>query len=293
MQIGLPLAGTGIRGVRLLLELKKGKIKHISINDYDEKAVKVIKQNIKLNRIKTSGKITITKKDANIFILESSGFDYIDIDPFGSPNYFLDSAVKRLARNGLLAVTATDTSALAGSFPSACIRKYWAAPLRNELKHEAGLRIMIRKVQLIGAQFDKALTPVYSYAEQHYMRVFFRCEKGKHRVDKLLKQHGMLGNAGPMWLGQLWDKMLASAVAKQGDKKILKTISAESKINAVGFHDIHRICKRNKIKNIPKFSEILKRIKKKYKASQTHFSPTGIRSSMPEKELVKIIKSIR
>ncbi|MCU0373510.1 MAG: ATP-binding protein, partial [Ignavibacteria bacterium] len=42
------------------------------------------------------------------------GFDYIDIDPFGSPCPFLDAAIKRLSRGGILAVTATDTSALAG-----------------------------------------------------------------------------------------------------------------------------------------------------------------------------------
>jgi tRNA (guanine26-N2/guanine27-N2)-dimethyltransferase len=293
MQIGLPLAGTGIRGVRFLLELRKNKIKNISINDYDEKAVRVIKQNLKLNKIKPNKNIAITKKDANIFILESSGFDYIDIDPFGTPNYFLDSAVKRLARDGVLAVTATDTSALAGSFPSACARKYWASPLRNHMKHEAGLRILVRKVQLIGAQFDKALTPAYSYADQHYMRVFFFCEKGKHKADKLLKQHGMLDSAGPMWLGSLWDKKLASDIAKQSKERILKDIASEAKINAAGFHDIHKICKKNKL-SIPKTSEILKRIRKrKHKAASTHFSPSGIRSTITEKELTSVIKSIR
>ena len=101
----------------------------------------------------------VQDKDANMFILESSGFDYIDIDPFGSPNFLLDSSVKRISRGGILAVTATDTSALAGSYPDACRRKYWAEPLRSEMMHEAGLRILIRKGQLIGAQFEKALTP--------------------------------------------------------------------------------------------------------------------------------------
>ena len=54
MQLALPLAGTGIRGVRFILELKKSKIKAISINDYDAKAVKVIRENLKLNKIKKS-----------------------------------------------------------------------------------------------------------------------------------------------------------------------------------------------------------------------------------------------
>jgi len=294
MQLALPLSGTGIRGVRFLKELKKGKIRNINFNDGSKKATDIIKQNLKLNKIKKSNNIIITNKDANMFILESSGFDYIDIDPFGSPNHFLDSSIKRLARDGILAVTATDTSALAGTFPAACQRKYWAAPLRNELKHEAGIRILIRKVQLIAAQFEKALTPIYSYSDQHYMRVFFSCEKGKHKVDILLNQHGQIQNAGPMWLGQLWDKSLAQKIAKQSEEKILKTIAKESKINTLGFHDIHQLCKKNRIKEIPKTNDIIKTIKKKkHKASLTHFSEKGIKSTINEKEIIKLIKSIQ
>jgi tRNA (guanine26-N2/guanine27-N2)-dimethyltransferase len=129
------MAGSGVRSIRFLLELEKGKISGITINDYSENAVKDIKKNLRLNKIKISKKIEITNKDANNLLLESFGFNYIDIDPFGTPNPFLDSAVKRISREGILAVTATDTSALAGSFPTACKRKYWAVPLRNELKH--------------------------------------------------------------------------------------------------------------------------------------------------------------
>ncbi len=294
MQIALPLAGTGVRAVRFLLELGKNKIKSISMNDYNEKAANIIRQNLKLNKIKTTKNISIAKKDANMFLLESSGFDYIDIDPFGTPNYFLDSAVKRLARNGILAVTATDTSALAGSFPSACRRKYWAEPLKGELKHEAGIRILIRKIQLIGAQFDKALTPIFSYSDLHYMRAFFCCEKGKHKADKLLSQHGMLNNAGPMWLGQLWDRKLASKIAKQSSEKILKIIASESKIQSAGFYDIHMLCKKNRIRQIPKTEKVMKKIRQKmHKASLTHFSPTGIRSTISEKGIIRIIKAAK
>lgn len=289
MQIALPLAGTGIRGVRFLLELNNGKIKNLTMNDYNDAALKIIKKNLKLNKIKSSKKIILSKKDANIFLLESTGFDYMDIDPFGTPNYFLDSAIKRLARKGILAVTATDTSALAGTYPSACRRKYWASPLRNELKHEIGLRILIRKVQLVAAQFEKALTPIYSYSDQHYMRVFFSCEKGKHKADKIIKQHDSYEKAGPMWLGQLWDKKLAAKMARQSNKKILKIIAEESKLNIAWFHDIHRICKRNKIKTIPKTKDIIKAIKKKgYKVAETHFSSNGLRTNIPEKTLIKL-----
>ena len=60
----------------------------------------------------------------------------------------------------------------------------------------------------------------------------------------------------------------------------------ESKINTVGFYDIHKIVKKNKIKRIPRKLELIKNIKKLgYKASETHFSGEGIRSDVSSKRL--------
>ncbi|MBW2993177.1 hypothetical protein KY317_01220, partial [Candidatus Woesearchaeota archaeon] len=74
------------------------------------------------------------------------------------------------------------------------------------------------------------------------------------------------------------------------DLKIINIIKQESKIPAIGFIDIHKFCKKNKLK-IPKTETLIKKIKtKKYKASQTHFLLTGIRTDMPEKGLKKIIQ---
>ena len=177
MQICDPLAATGIRSIRFLKELSKDKIENISINDKEKSAIKLIKENFGLNKIKPSKDIMIKNQDANIFILNSSGFDYIDIDPFGSPNQFLDSSIRRISRNGILAITATDTGALCGSFANSCKRKYWAMPKNDSIAHETGLRILARKVQLIGAQFEKSLVPVFSYSKEHYMRIFFMVER--------------------------------------------------------------------------------------------------------------------
>ncbi|MEK6943029.1 MAG: tRNA (guanine(26)-N(2))-dimethyltransferase [Nanoarchaeota archaeon] len=304
MQIADPLAASGIRSIRFLKELGKHKIKNISINDYNNDAIKSIKNNFKLNKIKIKNnkKVLIHNEDATLFLMKSSGFDYIDIDPFGTPNPFLDAACRRIARNGILAVTATDTSALAGTFPSACKRKYWANPRKDAMMHETGLRILIRKIQLVGAQYDKALVPIFSYAKEHYMRVFLRSEKGKHKADDVLKQHGMFNGAGPMWLGKLWDEKLASAMHKKSLNneifnknkeliKFLQTIKEESKINSSGFYDLHEIAEKNKINLMLKKEEIIKRIKKSgYLASNTHFAGTGIRSDMPMEKLVKILK---
>ena len=294
-QIGLPLSGSGIRGIRFLLELDDGIVKNLSFNDYDKNAQKNILGNIEMNGLLTNELWSISSKDAIEFLLDSTGFDYIDIDPFGSPNPFLDSAAKRISRGGILAVTATDTSALCGTYPKACKRKYWAIHKKNSIMHEIGLRILIRKIQLIGGQYDKALIPIFCYSKDHYMRVFFRCLKGKKDVDGVLKLHGMFMGSGPLWLGKLWDSKLVDTMCKNNNvsenDKILNIIKDECRINTVGFYDIHKIVKREKIKNMPRKLDLMDSITNGgYKSSETHFSNTSIRSDIEYKELLKIIK---
>ncbi len=341
MQIALPLEASGIRGIRFLKELGKGKIKSLSFNDYSEKAVQSIINNLKFNGInrfsiiknragikykkimKTHGKndrkINIYNEDASLFLLKSAGFDYVDIDPFGTSNPFLDAAVKRISRNGILAVTNTDTAALTGTYPDACIRKYWAKAKRDYMMHETGLRILIRKVQLIGMQYEKALIPIFSYFKDHYFRIFFRCVKGKKEADRVAERHGILNEAGPLWIGNLWDAGLTNKMhtkllkdSRETNKKItknnssiinnnnspdkellkfLKTIKEESKMNTAGFYDLHQIAEKFKLGAIPKKEDILRKINDfGYNAASTHFSGTGIRTNMAYEKLVDILK---
>jgi len=279
-QIALPLAGSGVRGIRMLKECENVKV---SFNDYNVEASELIMQNLQSNGV--TGDVFC--KDAELFLQLSTGFNYIDIDPFGSPNFLLDIAVKRLSRGGILAVTATDTSALSGTYPKACMRKYWAKPLRNELMHEIGVRILARKVQLIAAQYEKALVPVFSHSSLHYMRVYFKCTKGKKHVDEVLKQHGLFKDVGPMWLGQLWDKDLVARMSLGS----LSVIKDECQLDVVGFYDIHRTCKRLKI-SVPKMSVVVAAIEKAgYKVSATHFNEYGVRTDMPEDEFLRLVGS--
>ena len=303
LQIADPLAASGVRSIRFLKELNKNKIKRICINDCNKDAVASIKQNLALNKIqyKNNLKITIRLEDANLFLLNSTGFDYIDIDPFGSPNPFLDSACKILSRGGILAVTATDTAALCGTSPKACIRKYWAMPKKDAIMHETGLRILIRKIQLVAAQYGKALIPIFSYSKEHYMRAFLQNNKGKNKADEILKQHGYFDGAGPMWLGSLWDARLCNAILNNAIKNktlknnkelidFLKIIKEESKIKTVGFCDLHDACKKRGINHPQKKKILIQKINKSgYTASETHFKGEGIRSSMPLNAIIKIL----
>jgi tRNA (guanine26-N2/guanine27-N2)-dimethyltransferase len=285
MQIALPLAGTGVRALRIMKELNRGIIKSMHINDYDKVAVDLIKKNLALNKIKS--KCSFDCKDANLFFMESKGFDFIDIDPFGSPNKFLNSAIERLSRKGILAVTATDTGALCGTYHSACRRKYWAIPLHTEEMHEVGIRILIRKIQLIGVQFEKALTPILSFSKDHYMRIFLECKKSKKECDKIIKQHNLYKKSGPLWIGKLYDQEIIKKL--QLDDKFTEIIKKE--FDNVGFFDIPSICKKEHIKAGKKIDLIIQQIKNKgYNATRTQFSGQGVKTDISYDEFLKIIR---
>ncbi len=324
MNLADPLAGSGIRSLRFLKELKKDKINSLSVNDLKENFVTIFKDNLKLNKINNTNKIKIYNDDANLFILNQikhpiadsfcGYFDYIDLDPFGSPNPFIPAAISRICRKGIIAVTATDTAALTGTYSKVTKRKYWAVSLRNYLMHEVGLRILIRKVQLEGVQFDKALTPILSYHKDHYFRIYFRTEKGKERCDEIIKQHQYLlfcpkclnyqiSNynqgacscknrfvfAGPLWAGKLFDPKLISKMAKENpfpeEQKFLNLLKEESALDIPGFYDLHAIARR--YKSAPPRMELMLR---KLTAARTHFSPTGIKTEKKIKEIVSEIQ---
>ena len=308
MRAALPLAGSGVRGIRMLKECNN-LIEHITFNDLSTPTVKTILKNLSLNTIQKA-KASVKNQDANQFLQESKGFDYIDIDPFGTPNPFLDSAIRRLSRNGILAVTATDTANLAGTNHKKCQRTYWATPLRNEHKHELGLRILIRKVQLIGMQYDRALTPLISYAKDHYMRIFFQCKKSSEAANAQLKDHDYFNYnpktlefytsltpspthiaAGPLYTGKLFDKSLLKKMAKRNPfpniQKWLNLLANEQ--HMVGFYSLPKIAKKIKLSQLP----TLEKITKATKTTPTHFSDMCFKGKISQKEFIKIIKTLK
>lgn len=308
------LGGTGARTVRLLKEAPKNTIKEIFINDINPKAVSLIKKNIKTNKL---SKVKVSNSEATLFLMSLNMVDYIDIDPFGSPVPFLDTAMRRLANNGILAIAATDTAALTGASFAACVRKYNSRPLHGEMMHEIGMRILIKKAQEIAAQHEKALTPIYCHSTKHYMRAYFKCEAGAEKAKDTLHEHGFIHFcprclnrfvskfnepkpccniltevAGPLWLGSLWDEKLAKQVNKfcanyPQTKDITSLIAKESVIDSFTFS----LPKISSVlgKNSPKQKDLFENLKKKgYNVSLSHFGRECVRTDAPLKEVKKL-----
>lgn len=316
--------GSGIRGVRYKNEIDN--IGKVYINDISERANEFERININLNKLKD---IEIAQNDASMFLrLHRGEFDVIDIDPFGTPSPFLDSAGYSARKNSLLCVTATDTSALCGTYKEPCIRKYNAKPYKSEYCHENGIRILAGFVALTLAKYKKYIKVKMSHSTEHYMRLYIEVLKGSKATDESLKNIGYINHcknclyrstsfslasstenicplcgeklihAGPLWLGEIQDADFISQMIEELENKKINTKKEALKLlnsclreaNAEAtFYDVHKLCRNLKI-SAPKFELILEAIEKRgYEAIKTHYNPLGIKTEMPIEEIKEIL----
>ncbi|NJE55611.1 tRNA (guanine(10)-N(2))-dimethyltransferase [Thermococcus sp. 21S9] len=319
------LSATGIRGIRYALE---SPAEEVWLNDISDEAYSLMKRNVALNfegelyeegdRSYLWGEklIVINKGDANRLMAENFRyFDLVDLDPFGSPMEFLDTALRSVKRKGVLAVTATDTGVLCGAYSRACVKNYLARPIRGELCHEAGLRILIGTVVRYSAKYDLGVEVLLAYYRDHYFRAFLRFKSGATKAERSLAQLGYLWQEktgrftyekaflpekpkafGPMWLGPLKDSEFVEKLSKEletfepAHKKTRPFIELLAGELDVPFHyDTHSLARRNGLE-VRKVSEIIERLEKLgYRASRTHFSPTAIKTDAPFEVVLDVL----
>ena len=316
--------GSGIRGIRYKNEIDG--VENVAINDISELANEYEKHNIELNNLDD---IEVYQHDASMFLRMKRGeFDVIDIDPFGTPSPFLDSAGYCSRRNSLLCVTATDTSALCGTYKEPCIRKYNAKPYKSEYCHENGIRILAGFVALTLAKYSKCIDIKMSHSTEHYMRLYIKIEKGSKKSDETLKNIGYISHcrnclhrqtkkglasaieencpvcgeklvhAGPLWLGNIQDKEFIQKMIDESENKKINTEKQALKLlnsclheadAPATFFDIHSICKSLKI-SAPKLDLIFNELKNKgFIAIKTHYNPLGIKTDANISDLKKIL----
>jgi len=270
------MAGTGIASIRIIKECNN--IQKIYINDVNPLAIDLIHKNIINNNLDDLDIETeISRKDANYLFSEIAQESYISpekvsqkpniisIDPFGTPNIYIDSAFKALQRvNGLLCVTATDTAVLFGIRPTTCIRKYLSKPLHTNFCKEIGARILIYFISRIANINGMGILPLLTFYANHFIRAFCLTFKNKEKISESFKNYGyifycsscgyrmVINNiffqiprkcpscgsikkkdyAGPLWLGNLHQEPFINKVIAQNEnlnyknkKKILKLLT--------------------------------------------------------------------
>jgi tRNA (guanine26-N2/guanine27-N2)-dimethyltransferase len=308
------LAGTGAKGLRVAKEAGC----RVALNDANPKALEAILKTAELNELR----VDVYNKKANLLLQEIEGFNFIDIDPFGTPVPFLDNAVMALKKGGYLGVTATDTAPLCGVHPKACLRKYGAVGLRTEFCHEVGMRILIGYIARTCAKYAMGASCLISHYNEHYFRTYIRVSKGKKEADKALDEMGYLYYckgclnreyikedlprerkcrcgarfevSGPLWLGRLGDRGFLKRVFEEAWYAVgnpgLKTIRLLlEEIEEPFYYDLHKLCKSWKIE-VPPMDKVLQVLRNLgFEASRTHYSPTGIKTNATVESFKKIL----
>ena len=317
------LSGTGARGVRVANETS---CPSVVLNDANPNAYRIINENLDLNSLSHP---VVKNLNANLLLAEYTScgdlFDFVDIDPFGSPVRFIDSAVSSLKRGGVLAITATDTGALCGTYPAACRRRYDAIPLKNEFYNETGLRILIGYAARAALRRERGISVLFSHCTSHYFRSYIMlgpkkyikdtiknlafiqyCPVCMHRhytslsdIEKQCACGGLFKNAGVVWSGNFADiefcENLKNEISEgvfNTKKEALKLIDLAAGEQGITkpYYDIHKICKLLKIP-APSMDAVMGNLEKKGIASaRSHFCGTGLRCGEDIGEIVNVIK---
>ena len=323
-----PLAGCGVRGVRFAVEVEG--IKHVFLNDINTKAVALARKNAKENGVE---KLVSTENlDANLFLCHHAAprkrFDYVDVDPFGSPVPYLDSTVRAVRDGGMIALTATDMAPLCGVHPRACVRKYGGKPLRTEYCHELALRLLAGSLAATAARHDIGVRIVFCHSTDHYIRVYAIAEYGAQKADSGLRRigyvlhcfncfhrealkglftspkqecpecHSRLSVAGPLWLEEIFDKGFITNMQRElpkekmkQEKKISKLLFlTENEAEAPAlYYVIDKICDKYGLP-APSTVNIIEQLEKaSYTAASTHFHRRGIKTNATAKAIKEII----
>jgi tRNA (guanine26-N2/guanine27-N2)-dimethyltransferase len=141
------LSASGLRALRYAREIEG--IGQVVALDNDLASVEACQRNIKFNGSVAISKVESHHTDARVHMLtHPKEFDVVDLDPYGSPSIFLDSAIQSVTDGGLLMCTATDMAVLCGGNGEVCYSKYGSYPLRAKYCHEMALRILLASIEV-------------------------------------------------------------------------------------------------------------------------------------------------
>ncbi len=326
-----PLAGCGIRGIRLASEVEG--VRKAVVNDINGEASRLVKFNVEKNGL--AGKIVAENKDANFllnrFAAPRKRFDYVDIDPFGSPMPFVDSALRAIRRGGLLALTATDLAPLCGVHPRSCVRKYGGRPLRTEYCHELAVRLLAGALAKTAAKYDVGVKIMFSHSSEHYIRLYAAVDYGAKKADDSLKNMGYITHcfacfhretstgmfhckkemcpecgsrmniAGPLWIGKIVNEDFVASMEKEAKikdfkqkRKIRKLLAlTREEANApITYYMVDKICDKFGLP-VPSIKRVVKELEKGgHKVVLTHFKTHGLKTDASAKVFKETIVKI-
>lgn len=297
------LAATGVSGIRLALEANGDST--ITLNDSNPFCHDLIMRNVARNKVRNC---TAACEDLNS-ILAKENYDFVDVDPFGSPVRFVEGAMRGTINGGIAALTATDAAVLCGARKRACIRRYDSQPRKTEYCHELGLRILLGYIARVAARFDRGIKPLVCFSTDHYFRTIIRIEKGARRADRNLENLGYLhvgdsldrrvnpevGVAGPLWSGTLFDVNLLETMRLPSHfpHKASKLLGLwrEEAASPPLFYTAGEVAREFSIEP-PAISKVIEMLREEgFQATKTHFRPDAFKTNADAEAMKALLKT--
>jgi tRNA (guanine26-N2/guanine27-N2)-dimethyltransferase len=301
------MAATGVRGMRMLKETRA--VERVLATDLNPMALKVIEANANLEG---SGRLEARRHSARE--PPSDGpFDMVDVDPYGTPAPFIESALSATRDGGILAVTATDMPVLSGPERTTCEKRYGGASLRGYLSREAGLRILISHVSREAAAKERKVSPMMSFIGGYYVRTFLRVAGKRDGTEPNRDERSRIGvvpfegysgpalprgaKAGPLWLGPLHDPSFVagllpvrSAGAAKATEQYLGILAKEVTVDVLFYYETGPLAKHLRLLQPPPREDILNMLRDSgWVSERTHASPGGWRTHAPFDEVARLI----
>ncbi|MFW9809239.1 MAG: tRNA (guanine(10)-N(2))-dimethyltransferase [Candidatus Thorarchaeota archaeon] len=187
-----PLTGSGVRTLRYLNECP-GNF-HAKMFDANPLAIETARKNVE--SLGSMERAEVMHGDAKLLLLTESRekrFDFVDVDPFGTPAPYLNAAIQSLNPKGaLLAVTATDMPVLCGVYPKIALRRYGGFSIRAPYTHEIAIRLLNGLIYRIAGLNECSMDPLMVLSTDHYIRTWVRIEANRIKANRQTSQLGTI-----------------------------------------------------------------------------------------------------
>jgi tRNA (guanine26-N2/guanine27-N2)-dimethyltransferase len=286
------LSATGARGLRLLVE--SGAFSTFLFTEAHPSAVEVLGRNAE--RVPGA---TVRLADARTEPSEAP-FDYVDLDPYGSPLAFVPTAFRAVRPGGVLAVTATDLMVLAGVQPGACERLYGGRPVRGRLGPEGGLRILLAALARLARTEGRTARPLLAYVRGHHLRAYLEVGAASEvsgndpvglvgTADWTGPTVGTRGPYGPMWLGPLIQPDLTTRLAvpptaarPREAGEFLSRLREEAAVDRPFYFEANELAGALGLAFPPSRERLFDALTRRgFRCSRTHMRPEGFRTEAP------------
>lgn len=311
------LAAAGARGLRVVNETDDWSA---TLNDRARRTARLAERNVR--RLGLSERAVVRRRDLNALMAEGT-WGFVEVDPYGSPVDFLAGAVRAVEDGGLLALTATDASALHGVEERPARRRYLGRPPPRRAPgwKAAAARFLAAAIVREAARFDRAARPVLVHHHQHAFRAYVRVEDGARAADRALAdlerrvlcpdcytwgpgscECGAGEPTGPYHTGPLHDPDLLEAMDEaRGEgplarpdetSQLLERLRAEAELGPF-YVDVDRAVEALGVGGPPPRARLRERlVERGIETARTHYGPNRLAYEGDPREVLAVVEEL-